>query len=146
MARGHPDFFGQSTFYKFGDLLDVNGNTLIPFGGWGDVIEILYKGKTYSGWIYWYGDLPIGNYQLRMTLDGELITITNPSNALLLGIINAKTQPFRMINFQLTAIGYYFTFELNKDYTFDYQCKIEFLNSSAIDVTVQYDLIFAVVQ
>ena len=52
MARGYPDYFGYSTFFKYGQL-----QTPAPLvaavlaGDTNDIWHLDYKGRTYSGWL-----------------------------------------------------------------------------------------------
>lgn len=49
MARGYPDFFGQSIFPKFGALtyVDLASGVVAP-GNWATVVDVSTKGQIHS--------------------------------------------------------------------------------------------------
>lgn len=77
MSRGYPDYFGESTFFKFGAYTEhTQQNNTINNAVRADVFNIAAKARVYGLYIYVSGIGAMDGLDIITTIDGdELETI-----------------------------------------------------------------------
>lgn len=82
MARGFPDYFGQSIFLKYGSLQEEDDNGTIDDGAKTAILSVDGKGKTYGGMLYWFGDASVYQDAIFVDVDGVEVGGGSPAGGL----------------------------------------------------------------
>lgn len=131
MARGYPDFFGYSTFPKYGQIvLCAEESGGIGAGVTDIMFQANFKGRTYGGLFDLTCTLHApANYTPYVIVDG--VTFQSYSIQHLLN--NSYNQEIglvlQLVNYNVGDIVY--SFLIKPDYTFDTHIEIGLANTSA---------------
>ena len=118
MARGYPDYFGYSVFPNFGQMIGVAIDEAIPGGGAvNDIVNIVGKGKTYSGFFYFNmgGNNGVG-ITVRAIIDGNLYGTNNLRFDYTSGFTETEHALLRLVYYNETS--FVSSWAIGKDWTF----------------------------
>ena len=138
MARGYPDFFGQSIFPKYGKP-ELEGMTGIKATGldWKYVFQTDSKGRSYGGYFHVKGisGLRTG-YKLRYTIDGSVYTGRTVEEELDYGFQFNDSHLFFLTRWAQDDINQNICHAFTKDWTWEQSLFVEMQNTSGVNLTV----------
>ena len=138
MARGYPDFFGQSIFPKYGTPIHVlKPGTVVLDGATEIVFNIIGKGRTYGGWIRWLGvDSVFRATRLIVTIDAVVMTFLFPDEDLERNISSKVAQAFSLTEYAVDDINKQVVYTGEKDWTFEQSFLVQLVNDSGANIIV----------
>jgi len=133
MARGYPDFFGQSIFLKYGQMQHVNITAVnCPAGETTDIVSITGKGKTYSGWAYAsVGVACLDSVKILAVIDGSIYEVCNHFECDYVYNATRITNALIQQTYYSAGDGYV-AYAFAKDWTFEQSLKIQIENDCGV--------------
>jgi len=138
MARGYPDFFGQSIFPKYGlPVHELKPVAVVAAGDTEIIFNVVGKGRTYGGWIRWYGtDDVFRTTKLIVTIDAVVQTFLTPYLELDRNISSRTAQTFALTGYEVDDLHENVVYTGEKDWTFEQTFVVTLVNDTAANITV----------
>jgi len=140
MARGYPDFFGMPIFPSYGPAqLEDSGALVLAHGDTTDLVNIIGKGKTYGGELWFDGGGTIFvNTEIIVTIDGIVSSQESPEWHFENGLDLDPNRIDRLVRLGYNTAGNkYCTYDFGKDYTFGQSLIVQLHNLSGANLTAQ---------
>ena len=137
MARGYPDFFGYSIVPKYGTPVhEVNPGANILAGDSATIFSAVGKGRTYGGWIRWFGtDDVFKMTKLIVIIDTVTQTFLTPYWALNQNSSLKTSQAFSLTGYEIDDVNKYVVYSGERDWTFGQSLIVQLNNDTAANIT-----------
>ena len=136
--RGYPDFFGYSLFPRYGIPVGENKMwTNVPNGGVETIFSIAGGGRTYGGFVKYYGDEDLFNMTaITAILDGVAHVSEAVSVELEYGIPAMRAQPFVLSQYEQRVVEQHVCYTGVPEWTFNTSMVVTLQNESGDHIHV----------
>jgi len=134
MAKGYPDYFGQSIWPKYGTMFrqGVISPVIIP-GATGDIFSLSRKAIAYGGVIECLGlNVDVFDIVVRVQIDGSLIIQRTPNNMMDYGETGESLSPVTLSVYNKTELR--FSLQVQRDISFMTNFRIYLTNTSVANL------------
>jgi len=145
MARGYPDFFGQSVFPQYGPFqVQAVAGLNCPDSATTQIIEILGKGSTYGGYLHLVIAQQLKNQMnVDVDLDGNTFTQDIPGPGVSYYNDRVFNRFLRLFEYSWDGLTSIVAYEIAAGFTFSVNLTISVTNNNGIALTAQSNIWWA---
>ena len=140
MARGYPDYFGQSIWPKFGTMLHEQYNEYLPGGIRADLLSLSLQGQLSWGTIWIDGIATAPSFDLYLTVDDMVNMRIDENDFLRIGPDGSMGYPWKCSYFK--SNGWIIQVSLAFPIPFHDTFKVELDNTGVDDLDVLADFAY----
>jgi len=143
VARGYPDYFGQSIFPKYGGAKEVSGSKTVTANTENTIVEVSGKGVLYSGGLYAQGSDKCKDDRVRIYIDNVSIVTISFTALLTRGLVIVPNDIVTLTYYSDIEFKYHVSFL--REVTFDEGFKITYEEKSGRTPTVSCGVRYALI-